>query len=91
MSSFEHMTRTRAECKTDLILDDGSTILIPNASITIKDRELFNQFRSFYGNKAGKIVETFLAVGMAFAGYVIKHEGMSIDEILDAILKEDEE
>ena len=91
MSSFERMTRTRAYCKADTAIDDGMGITIPNAEITIRNRELFYTFKRFYGTDPGKVLEIFIAVGMSFAGFVLEHEKLTIDEILDAILKEGEE
>ena len=92
MSLFERMTHTRACCKADMEIDDGNSITIPNAEITIRNRELFYQFKRWYGTDPGKVLEIFLAIGISFANYVSrKHENMTIDEILDAILKEEAE
>ena len=91
MSMFERMTHARACCKADTAIDDGMSITIPNAEVTIRNRELFYQFKRYHGTDPGKILEIFLAIGISFASYVTKHESMTLDEMLDAILKEERE
>lgn len=91
MSMFEQLTHSRACCKADTAIDDGMSITIPDAEVTIRNRKLFYQFKRYYGADPGKILEIFLAIGISFAGYVTEHENMTLDEMLDAILKEEAE
>ena len=83
--SFHLMTRSRAECKVDEFIDDGNVITIPNASIVIKNRELFYEFKNNYKN-AGNVLDIFIAVGMSFTNIVMKNTDLTLDEILEKIV-----
>lgn len=85
MSSFHLMTRSRAECKVDEFIDDGNVITIPNASIVIKNRELFYELKNNYKN-AGNVLDIFLAVGMSFMNIVLKNTDLTVDQILERII-----
>ena len=87
---FIRSTRTRAEAKVDEFIDDGETITIPNASIVIKNRKVFYDFKRTYKNP-GTVLEILLGVGISFTNYVMQSEGLSLDQILERILKEDSE